>query len=231
MSYSCSSARQKASTRIRGLRGPFIYAKIRTKKLPTHVRDAIFQNCVFQLSAAFEDFLYDLISRWFSSLQTGNAANSRLPPLTRALALIKSQEENFRRYTGDKNEVALAKKTIVDRDLFSIFVDSDPIPPMPLEDLIIKDKKFPSLRNFNTLFRRLGMPKTAHQINRRIKSDFELSLQSFMDVRNALAHESPPSVTDQDVERYLSQVDRWIKAIDREFYSHVVATSGAAYWH
>ncbi len=230
MPYSTTAARNKALLRVKNLRVPFVYAKVRTRKLPTYVRDAVFQNCVFQLSAVFEDYIFDLLSGWFLKLQSNGANAGALPALTRSLAIIKSQEENFRRYIGDRDEATLAANIFGNPGVYLLMQDTEAIPSVDLDNLILKDKKFPSVRNLNVIFKRVGLPKISQEISRRTRLTFELNWQSFMDIRNALAHESPPSITDEDVDRYFSQIKKWVNAVDRTVYSHVVAVSGSGYW-
>lgn len=200
------------------------------KKLPNQARISIFQNSVFQLSALLEDYLYDLTSAWFAKLQAGGAQNSLVPRLTRAVTLARDQEEWFRRFFWDKNESELVEKILSTTSIFSLIPDADLMPPLDFEKLLIKDKKFPSVRNVRSLFRRVGLPKMTHLISKRTRADFELNLQAFMDIRNALAHESPPSITAVDVSHYFRQMKRWVNAIDREFHAHVEKVSGPAFW-
>lgn len=230
MPYSRTQARIDALARIRALRTPFIYVKVRTRKVPTVVRDSVFQNCVFQLSAILEDYLLQVISGWFSRLIVLGAANSCIPVNTRAVAILRSQANSLRGYIATRDEVKFAEVLVRERDILSLMTEAARIPAVDLEDLIVKDRKFPSPRNVEALFRRLGIEKIHGRISTRTKSSFELNLRSFMDVRNALAHESPPSITDIDVDRYFEQVGTWIAAIDKEFYVHVNRISGSAYW-
>jgi hypothetical protein len=228
--YAPSAARTKADGRITALRSPFIYAKIRTRSLPTDVRDSIFQNSVFQLSAVLEDYLLDVLSHWFTKLLTGKATNSLMPVVTRAVTLLRIQEELFRRYFGDRDEAGLADRMAASSTYYSLLREADQVPTAEFEKLLVKDKKFPSVRNFRALFRRMGLPNMISMMSKRMKTDFELNLRAFMDIRNALAHENPPSITDVDVARYFRQMARWINAIDRQFYKHVTKISGEAYW-
>lgn len=230
MPYARSQAKNSAEQRIRALRRAFIYAKVRTRKLPTNVRDAIFQNCVFQLSAILEDFLLELTSSWFSNVARQSGTNSLIPETTRILALTKEQEEHYRRYSAFGDETELTAKTINKISLFQLADRQKPFLSQDMMVKLIREKKFPSPQNLETLFRRMGLPRITALLSRRTRSDFGLSLQAFMDVRNALAHENPPGITDVDVERYFSQLSQWIGALDREFYRHVVRCSGAGYW-
>lgn len=230
MPYSRSGARDAALARAKGLRSSFVYAKVRTKSLPTFVRDSIFQNCVFQLSSILEDYLWELTSRWFSNLSAAGATNAAVPILTRALFAAKSQEESFKRFLIFGDEADLALRMSRQAHVFALFDENSRVPAIDFPNKIVKDKKFPSANNVDSMFKRLGCPNMIDMISGRIRSDFGLNLRSFMDVRNALAHESPPSITDLDVERYFNQIDSWISAIDREFYAHVAKCSGVLYW-
>jgi hypothetical protein len=230
MPYSRTQARIDALARIKSLQVPFVYAKVRTRSLPTHVRDAVFQNCVFQLCAALEDYLLEAMAGWLTNLLARGAAASALPATTRAIALLKHQDDAFRLYVGTKDEGRFAEAILADRSFAALLVDTETMQSSDLASMLVKDKKFPSTRNFEALFKRIGIDKIFGKLSARTASTFELNLRSFMDVRNALAHESPPSVTDEDLVRYFSQVRSWIDAIDRELYSHVVKVSGSAYW-
>lgn len=230
MPYKRSRARQSATLRIDTLRSSFVYAKIRTRQLPTPVRDCIFQNCVFQLSAILEDYLSEATNSWFSALAIGGADNSAIPLSTRALYAARSQEDAYKRYFGLGDESDLARRIAEQISLFQLFDNGRRMAIQDYHGKLVKDRKFPSVYNIDTIFRRLGLPKIFRALSRRTRTDVELALRAFMDVRNALAHESPPSITDADVERYFRQVRSWIDAIDREFYSHVLRSSGAAFW-
>lgn len=230
MPYSKSGARSGAQGRIADLTRPFVYAKIRSKKLPTEVRDAIFQNCVFQLSATLEDYLSDLLSSWLSRLQTSGALSKTLPKELRAVIVARSQAEEYRKYIGLGNEVDLTRQLLNQAHRYLILDDDSNIPSLEFRALIIKDKKFPSPANLPILFRRFGIHDIMQRVSKRTKGDFRLGLQAFIDVRNALAHESPPSITDVDVGRYITQTDRWIASIDREFYSYVIRHGGPDHW-
>ncbi len=230
MPYSRTQAKTDALIRIKELRVPFVYVKLRTRKIPTVVRDSVLRYCVFQLCALFEDYLSQIIIDWLSRLKMQGASNKHIPLDIRITALLKAQEEAFRNFIVTKNEVKLAEAVLKERIIFSIMDDSATTIQVDLGSIILKGKKFPSPKNLSTLFRRVGIQKIHSNISKRTRSNFELNLQSFMDVRNALAHESPPSITDIDVDRYFKQVVMWIDAVDREMYSHVVKISGASYW-
>jgi len=230
MSYSRTQARLDAENRIIQLRGPFNYAKLRTRIIPTPIRDSIYQNTIFQLSATLEDYLYQLFSGWLSRLQAGGHFNSTLPDVTRGMIVLRSVEEEFTRFLSYGDEIKMSNYLMSSVEALQ---SVDPLKPLPSFDITssgVSDKKFPSKRNISSLFKRFGIKNIHSELSRRTRMDFELNLQSFMDLRNALAHESPPSVTDVDVSKYMDLVEKWIRAIDRIMYSHVVRASGASLW-
>ena len=144
-------------------------------------------------------------------------------------SLAKSQEDIFKRFLALGDEGELVERMNKQVLMFELFDNMKAVPSLDYSGKIIKDRKFPSVRNVDAMFKRLGIPRVFQRLSKRTRTDVELAFQSFMDVRNALAHESPPSITNLDVDRF-GQVGAWIDAIDREFYSHVVRCSGSRYW-
>jgi hypothetical protein len=143
----------------------------------------------------------------------------------------KLQEGVFKKFIGLEDEGDLARSITELRGALQVLNDLGTVSSTDLPKLLVKDKKFPSVRNLNAVFKRIGTPKMLTLVSRRTRSDVALAVTSFIDVRNALAHESPPSMTDADVDRYFKQVKSWINAIDRELFSHVYRSSGAVYWN
>jgi hypothetical protein len=213
------------------MNGVFHYARLRTKKLPSDVREAIFQNCVFLLSATLEDFIADVLAHWFGELIRQGANAAKLPESTRFYLITQAIEQSFFNYVGDGDEVKLASNVIAKRGVLDLADASKPLPVLDYKAAVVAARRFPSTKNFDRLFGRIGIAKMSARMNARVKGDFLLGLQSFMDVRNALAHEAPPPITDIDVDRHIRNVRKWINGIDRELYSHVAKTSGSGLWN
>ena len=230
MPYSRTRARLDAADRIAGLRVPFVYAKTRWRQLAPTVRNSIFQNCVFQLSAVLEDYIYQAIGRWLENLKTAAAPSLHMPEIARTVTIARHLEEEFRRYQSHGDEMKIAQFLSESKETILLINSVDALPDLDYAKLLLKDRKFPSDRNMSVMFRRIGISNIGGIISKKTKSDFGLHLRSFMDVRNALAHENPPTITEVDVQRYFEQINSWISAIDRALYSHVIAKSGSIYW-
>lgn len=230
MSYRQSASRKAAMSRLQDMVRTFDYARRRTRQLPAYVREAVFQNCVFLLSATLEDFVADLLARWFDELIRQKANVAKLPEGTRFHLIAQGVEQSFRNFLSDGDEIKLASNVSANRDLLVLADPTAVLPPIDFKDGVLAKRRFPSPKNFDRLFGRVGIAKMSSRMNARVKGDFLLALQSLMDVRNALAHESPPAVTDVDVQRHVDNARKWINGIDRELYSHVVRTSGSLFW-
>lgn len=229
MPYSRTAAREAADQRMRDIRKPFVFAKARPRAIPTEVRDAIFQNCVFQLSAVFEDYIYQVLTSWLTRIRVSNLPAGSLSKELRLSQILVEFDKIYRDYWSDLDE-GRARNQLAAKISLMLALDDSYVTPTVMPDAIFKNSKFPTERNLKRLFKRFGVDNVSNEISRRTRSDFGLNLRSFMDIRNALAHEFPPDITDLDVKKYLNWVDMWISAFDRTVYSLVCRTTGSQHW-
>jgi hypothetical protein len=89
---------------------------------------------------------------------------------------------------------------------------------------------YPSYKNVNRLFSRLGIPNMGDLIGKNLRRDNETLFEGFQSVRTALANSQPPVITIQDVEARLADMSSFVGAIDKIFYKHVVACCGSDCW-
>lgn len=230
MPYKTSAARAAFVERTRELRRSFRYAKVRPIALPADIRQLVFQASVFHLSAAFEDYLLQSLTAWMFEVQRRNSANTKLPSRLRKLLFLKANEGTLRNLiiTGSERE-ALDRMESPNSGL-PWLDDTASVPGYRFYDAIIRDKKFPSADNIDALFRRFGIDNILGQMSARTQSDIALKLKSFIDVRNAIAHEAPPNLTEDDLERHFTSLGEWVSLIDRILLSQVVRSSGSECW-
>lgn len=86
--------------------------------------------------------------------------------------------------------------------------------------VIVGNRKYPSVKNIKAIFNRIGVPNIFHRLNAITKRDSEKVLQSFLDIRQAIAHQSPPNLTYPDVRSYIRNVQGIVRALDRILYTH-----------
>jgi len=230
MSYRTSAARSAFRERSGKLRRSFRYAKVRPLALPGDIRQLVFHASVFHLSAALEDYLLQSLTAWMFEVQRRTGANTLLPTRLRKFLFLKANEGTLRNLvvTGSEKE-ALDRMDGPHSGLVWLR-DSDLVPNYRFYDPAIRDKKFPSVDNMDALFRRFGIDNIIDKMSRKSRSDVALTLKSFIDVRNSIAHEAPPELTEDDLERHFGSVDRWVSLIDRILHSQVIRASGRDYW-
>src|SRR5438067_5130662 len=110
MPYSFSSSRTAAFQRVKDLRASFVHTQKCTKKIRSDVRQLVFQHCVIQTVAIFEDYIGDVISQWFYRLGTAGADAGKLPLDLRLHALANAMEHNYRDFVGDEDELKEVEK-------------------------------------------------------------------------------------------------------------------------
>jgi hypothetical protein len=172
-------------------------------------------------SAAIEAYLEDVLAAYCSALCAAGATAATLPPTLRA-HLANSQElaDAYRRYvaSGDEEQLHASLISLFDSEAASL--SSGATVPVFGPSRIYGTKRYPSVKNIKSMFRRLGIPKIFSRLNARVRGFAELQLQSFNDVRNALAHEGKvTSVSVDDVRSRIAAVARLLGALDREIWS------------
>ena len=90
--------------------------------------------------------------------------------------------------------------------------------------------KYPSVKNLKILYIRIGINDIFNEVARRGQKDYKSQLESFLSIREAIAHQEAPVMTFQDVERHLDNLIDFINKIDRVVYSHITKISGEGYW-
>ncbi len=231
MPYSKSKERENAVARLDELQRCYAYVKMRPKMLPPRIRDSVYYNCVFQVVAVLEDYLLSRLSDWAYLLFSARSTYDAFPVRTRLYLAAGALVSPFRTHVSTDDDKRLVTNLEMFLEMFKIPQGNVPIASEDDFVALVKKRKFPSSRNFEHLFESIGLVEINKKLSKRIKrTNFRLALESLVNVRNAIAHENPPSVTDVDVKRYISDMRKWLGAIDREIYSHIAKTSGPQFW-
>lgn len=230
MPYAKSSARQTFQQRAADLRRSFRYAKVRPLAMKKEIRTLVFHASVFHLSAYFEDYLLQCLSGWMYELQRRDRASSDLPSRFRYFLFLRANEGTLKNLviTGSERE-ALDRMDSAQNGL-NWLDEAAAIPKFGFYDRLIKEKKFPTSDNVEMLFGRFGVKDVVGEMAKRTKSDVQLKMKSFIDVRNTIAHEFPPDITEDDLEDYFRSISLWVATIDRIMFAHVVRCSGVECW-
>lgn len=226
--YRCSTARNDALARLHRLR---LGSKEASRKyIPPEVKKLAFQSAIFQASAALEDYLKGIFDHWVFELKRQSKSIHNIPSRARFSYFGREFKNAFSRYSHVGDEKAFAKKLQKKSAFFEFVVGENTVPAYLSGEFAYKDKKYPSPKNINALYTRIGCDNVFALLSREMKTDAEMKLQAFTDIRTALAHGTPPDITLADVRRNLDDVATIIRALDKINHKEFSKDFGGGVW-
>jgi hypothetical protein len=196
-------------------------------------REFVLCSAVMLCTANIEVYLEDLIQGWILKVNSLAFNCDKLPNNIRAFYLnIESVKNAYRGFITSNDEITFLEKITktLGHNAFLLAFNHNQLPTLDAK-LIYNDKKYPSPRNVNHLFCRLGINNIFHKLNSIAKSDQELVLKSFNDLRTAFAHQGiPVGLNNNDIKSKLKQIRRLVYFIDKVFYEHVKQHTGISTW-
>lgn len=193
------------------------------------VRDMVFQCAIFQTSAALETYLKLIIESWTQALRR-NAKGEHLPEAIKASFARRRLAPHFKRFAFSEEEGALHQSINAEADLWS-FLSGTPHLPAFFDGRALHEAcAYPSFKNLKKLFARLGVLDVDARLSRVLRRDVETLVAAFQDIRTALAHAAPPSITIKDVRDRLGDQLRLVAALDRVMFSHISVHGGPECW-
>lgn len=193
-------------------------------------RTLSFQAIIFIISAQIEEYLKSLIETWVSKMKMNHAKYSDLHENTKTFILAENQILAYKKQIYQIDERSFIKKINITDPIYSLLNNAEEISASISASALISNRKYPKPENLLILFFRLGIDNIFTELNSRGSKDYRLTLRSFLDVREALAHQIPPALTLMDMRRHVTNIEDLINTIDRVFYSHVCKISGAIFW-
>lgn len=195
------------------------------------VRQLVFQATIFKISAYIEEYLKIAIENWVSMLRKNQKHTGHVPMELRSYLFWVSSRSILGDSFDGSNEKKFIESNDFKHDSFIFSLDSAELPNLEIAKTILSGKKYPSPKNLEHLFRRIGISSIFSEIDKRGRRNYRDILQSFVDVRAAIAHEDSPYLTLEDIERNISNITEVIQLIDRILFSHVVKYSGNDCWN
>jgi hypothetical protein len=133
-------------------------------------------------------------------------------------------------YLNSGDEGKLLARLSPQMNHYKILNDNDLFSNQITPNLIIGTKKYPSIKNLNLLYNRIGINRILIEIQKKGKKDYEMMLKSFLDVRETLAHQKAPNITFDDVIRHYRNISEIVGMLDRVTYSYLLKRSGSRFW-
>lgn len=198
------------------------------------LREYVLAAAIFLGHAALENYISDSLSDYASAASAKAARASALAPNLQAhLFIHKSNAEVlFSSYQLGGSEADLLKKfSGVVRGSLAGFVDgSAPLPTFRGSD-IFTHYKYPSAKNLNRVFSRIGIPKVFSHLDRILRTNASALLESIGSLRTQLAHTGTlPGTSPRDVRDRLDDVSRLVRGLDRVLYGATAQAFGDASW-
>jgi hypothetical protein len=194
------------------------------------LKTLVFQGSMLLTCSALENYLKSLIDGWVYKLKTQSSTMGGLPEITRKVLYVRHRNQTFKDFAFTGDEQKAVSKIIFSDFAFALSNESAILPQYFSGRFIYANKKYPSIENIKKLFGTLGVPDVFRVMQIRYKKDYKLPLESFLGVRESLAHEFPPDVSYDDVKRQIISISIVARRIDEVAYAHLANASGVNYW-
>ncbi|RYE26544.1 MAG: hypothetical protein EOP51_00315 [Sphingobacteriales bacterium] len=188
------------------------------------------QSCIFLLSARIEDFTKVLIEDLLYSYRTNGAQLRHVPKNVRTKTLLDKQVNYYRSYYNSADERMLLKNISISSSYYNLMDDTANFTNQISSGNIIGTNKYPSIKNLRILYHRIGINDITNDINRKARKDVKTNIESFLSLRESIAHQGGSAITYADVNRHIKNIIEAVNHIDRIVYSHVKKESGNGYW-
>ena len=223
-----SSARNEAIERLGALKSGALSAS--RAAIPINVRDMTYQSAIFQASATLEEYIKQIFDHWLFELKRHSLTGANIPRRARFSYFGRELSDAFSKFVHAGDEKDLAERIQGKTHLIEFALGVSGIAPNLTGEFAYKDRKYPSPRNIKKLYERIGCDNIFHRLSREMKSDAELKLRAFNDVRTAIAHGTAPNLTLNDVKRNLDDVALFIKSLDKVNHKEFSRDFGGGVW-
>lgn len=195
-------------------------------------KNLIYQSIVILLSSSIEEYHKTFIEDWFYKLRTSNVTMAKIPDNTKVFGLLHNTEQLYRSFLYDRNnEKDTLDKLVNAKHILKKYVDDNERFDISwLAKNVWSNKKYPSIQNIVTLYNRLGIHNIFNSLSETKHRDFKNPLNSFLSVRESIAHQGAGAVTFIDVKNHIEFVNELIYLFDKELYKHCCRIAGSAYW-
>jgi hypothetical protein len=230
MPYSKSRARKDFEAESNKLLKLAKKASFKSSPFTYDHKQLINQSCIFLLSARIEDYTKNLIEDLIYSYRTNGAILEHIPKNIRTKVLLDKQVNHYRTYYNSSDEKTLLKSISIDNPFYQLLDDTVAFTTQVHPSNIIGTNKYPSVKNLNILYNRLGIKDIINELHRKAKKDITTAIESFLSLRESIAHQGAPAITFNDIERNFKNINEAINCLDRVVYSHIKKESGETYW-
>lgn len=230
MPYKISRARKEFEVRVSSLKRNVRVASIKKLAIPYEIQQLTFHAAILESSASLEEYIKMLFLNFEHAAVRQPLEVNKLPPKWRSFIFFNSTRPVFENYFYSREERRMLNSLDIDGGLFDIAHAGTAINQNMKLSSVLDGRKYPSPGNWDRLFQRLGVTNIFGEVSSVLKRDSKSILESFNDVRTAIAHEYPPGLTVADVLHYLDNLLHFVRGIDRVTYRHLYEYAGESCW-
>ncbi len=154
----------------------------------------------------------------------------KVPHNTRMFKLLIGNMQLYRKFLLENNEVQTIKD--LQKNIALMYLADDKLNMQSFRiSQIYADKKYPSPKNLQKLFFRLGIDNIFDEISKKLRKDSKKELDSFNSVRTSIAHEAQiTGLSLDDIKAKLTSIIKITEAIDIILFDHFKSHTGAESW-
>jgi hypothetical protein len=233
MSYKTSRARRQLQLAYDDIKKRINTAE--KKQVDPELREYVIAASIFLAFAEIENYIGDTFSAFATCVQSNTTKGTELPGNLRPhLFLQKSNAHSiFGNFMVSNSEKDLFRSFSTALNGHSgAFVDNSIALHAFSGRDIYTTIKYPSEKNLEKLFFRVGVDKVFAVLNKHLGEDAKALLASISSLRTQLAHTGVlPGVSCKDVKNRLISTERFVGAIDRVIYKVTTSHFGGAQWN
>ncbi|MBA6398243.1 HEPN domain-containing protein [Colwellia sp. BRX10-4] len=193
-------------------------------------QNLIYQAAIFSICAGIEEYSKNFFEDYIFECAKAEVTFDKMPLNLRLMSLLRGQKDLFKQHLFNGDEAKTLKKMASSRSIYNVLQDDTIIDRSIVAGTILGTNKYPSIKNLKIVYNRIGISDIFLELHRKSQNDITSQLSSFLDIREAISHQTPSSLTYTDITRHLSNLKNIINYLDRIKYSHLVKVSGADCW-
>lgn len=198
------------------------------------IKELVFCSAILLTSAEVEKYIENILSSWGNYINSrsdrSRLKNSNLPKNLTNYKLLLSQKGILDNFYRDRDELKLLDALSKKPQILNYAIPNNKITYIDFSK-IYSDRKYPSPKNFNRLFLRLGIPTIFNVMASKSKSNMYDILDSFNSLRTQIAHGGGfVGLTKKDIVSHLSKMENFISILDQVLYDHIFSFTGQASW-
>ncbi|MFT4850454.1 MAG: hypothetical protein ACI83B_003011 [Sediminicola sp.] len=193
-------------------------------------QNLIYQAAIFSICAGIEEYSKNFFEDYIFECVRGGITFDKIPLNLRLISLLKGQKDLFKQNLFNGDEAKTLKKMASSMSVYDVYQDDFVLNQSIVAGTVLGTNKYPSIKNLKIVYNRIGISDIFSELHRKSQSDITSQLSSFLDIREAISHQTPSSLTYTDIKRHLSNLKNIINYLDRIKYSHLSKISGVGCW-